>query len=104
MIYAFLDARADMEFLGYLPSFLDENDPDDARTQLDKNYAHGGGIRPMDGWKIIDKAKMTIQYPGDPSLKPLAMTMLRDEAIYFYPHAFVLVLQPDGSFIISRMD
>jgi hypothetical protein len=104
MIYAFLDARADMEFLGYLPSFLSENDPDDARTQLNKNYQHGGGYRPLDGWKILDMVTMTIQYPGDPPLHPVAMTTLRQEVIYFFPHAQVLILQPNGEFVVARMD
>jgi hypothetical protein len=104
MIYAVLDARFQLDDLGYLPSFLDEDDPDDARTQLDKNYQHGGGYRPQPQWKILDMGSMTIQYPGDPALHPLAVTTLRQELIFFFPHAYVLILQPNGDFVCARMD
>jgi hypothetical protein len=104
MIYAALDARFDLNDLGYLPGFLSEDDPDDARTQLDKNYGHGGGFRPQPQWKILDMVDMTIQYPGDPALHPLAVTTLRQELIFFYPHAYVLILQPHGEFVCARMD
>jgi hypothetical protein len=107
MIYVGLDPRFDMEQLGFIPSFLSEDDPRGAREQLDSNYAHGGGWRPLEGWKIVNKNILIIpiiQYPGDPPLKPFAMTGLRDEVIYFYPHAQVMIVQPDGHFEVARMD
>jgi hypothetical protein len=104
MVYFPLHPKFTIDHLGYLPGFLDEEDPDTARQQLDKNYRHGGGWRPMPGWEIMDMDDMTICYPGDPPLKPIAFTILHDETIYFYIHAFVLILQKDGSFEIARMD
>ena len=43
-------------------------------------------------------------YPGDPPLRPIGYTTLRDEVVVFYPYAFVMVKQPDGTFEAARMD
>lgn len=91
------------EHLGFIPSFLSEADPRPAREQLDSNYRHGGGWRPFDGF-TFDPVTRTIQYPGDPLFHPLAVTKLREELIYVFPHAWVLILQQDGTWEISRMD
>lgn len=99
-----LDERALPDHLGFIPEFLDEEDPDDAQTQLDKNYGHGGGYRPQSGWEIVNKQRMTIQYPGDPPTEPLWANVFRKERIYVYPYGYVLILQPDGSFVCARMD
>lgn len=88
--------------LGYIPTFLSEHDPLPAREQLDANYKHGGGWNPMAGWKM--GPEYSIKYPGDPWLYPVAKLQLRDEIILVYEHAWVVVLQPDGSFEIARMD
>lgn len=45
-----------------------------------------------------------LRYPGDPPMKPIAETKLRDETICVYPYAFVAVIQPGRSFEVSRMD
>ena len=104
MIWNILDPRFEPGHLGYIPGFLSEDDERPAREQLDANYQHGGGYNPMPQWKLLDQASMKIQYPGDPPLKPVAMTVLRDEMIFVYPTAQVLILQPDGAFIVARMD
>ena len=101
MTYVGLDPRFDMEQLGYLPGFLNEDDPRSAAEQYDANYV--GGWRPQSGWTYVP-ATMVARYPGDPSVKPFAMTLLRDEIILFYPHAYVLILQQDDSFEMARMD
>lgn len=99
--------------VGMIPAFLSESDPRSAREQLNSNYAHGSGWRPFNGFKLspgvepdmLDGDSIpNIQYPGDPALPPLAYAMLRDEMIIVYPHAWVMILQPDGSHEISRMD
>jgi len=89
------------EDLGFLPAFIDDNDQRPAREQLKENYAHGGGWRPMSGWIRMGTV---ITYPGDPPMRPIAMTKLRDETLYLYPHAFLMILQKDGSFEVSRVD
>lgn len=103
MQYFALDPRFEPDHLGYIPSFLSADDPRPAKEQFNENYAHGGGWRPLPGCKLSQQ-NMVIRYPGDPPLKPFAMTVLREEKLYFYPHSQVLILQPDGSFEVSRMD
>ena len=45
-----------------------------------------------------------LHYPGDPSFSPVALMVLRDEQIFVYPYAWVMILQQDGSYEIARMD
>jgi hypothetical protein len=89
------------DVLGLLPQFLDERDPRPAREQFDANYIGGwwpveGGVRALpDG---------SLKYPGDPVLRPIAETRLRDEVIRVFEASFVSITQPDGSFEVARMD
>lgn len=89
--------------LGFLPSFLNDADPRPARTQLDVNYRHGGGWHPLPGWEL-EYPTLTLRYPGDPPLRPLAMTVLHGDRIVFYPYSQVMVLAPNGEFEVARMD
>ena len=86
--------------VGYLPSFLHEEDPRPAREQFDQRYIHGGW-RPTSGGTIRN---FVMYYPGDPPLVPIAMITFRDEIILLYPGDFVAIVQPDGSFEVARMD
>lgn len=97
-----LHPKATPEMLGYIPLFLDEDDPRPAREQLDSNYGHGGGFRPQAGFEMMPNGDLT--YPGDPPFAPLAETKLRDEIIRVYNYAYVAIIQPDGSFVVCRMD
>lgn len=90
------------EGLGYIPDLVSEDDPRPARQQFHDNYSHGGGWDPFKGF--TKDADGQITYPGDPPLRPLFLAMLRDEEITVYPHAWVMITQPDGSWEISRMD
>jgi hypothetical protein len=89
--------------VGAIPMFLSELDPRPAREQLHTAYAHGGGWAPMEGW-VFDPETHSIKYPGDSKLWPLAEATLRDERIFVYESAWVVILAPDGGFEISRMD
>jgi hypothetical protein len=102
LTYIAFDPHA-AEYLGFLPEMLNEQDERPAREQYDSNYQHGGGWRPFGEDQWI-REELTITYPGDPPLTPVAMTKLREEEIYFYPYALVMILQKDGSFEIARMD
>lgn len=101
MIYFALDPRFEMEHLGFLPGFLSEEDPRPAREQIDANYSHGGGWRPLAGWT---REELTITYDGDPPMVPFAMAFLRDEKLFFYPYSQVMIIQKDGSFEVARID
>ena len=91
------------ELLGIMPFFFSEDDPRPARDQLDENYQHGGGYRPLHGWEM--RPDGTIKYPGDdrpPRL--LAEAKLRDETLRFFESAWLCIIQPDGSFAVTRVD
>lgn len=94
--------QASYEMLGFIPHFLSDADPAPAREQLDRAYAHGGGWSAFKGFTLL--ANGQIRYPGDPPLRLLAEAKLRDEVIRVYEHEWVLVLQPNGTFEVSRMD
>jgi hypothetical protein len=93
--------KADM--LGLLPGMLDEHDPRPAREQLNANYQHGGGWRPFYGF-TLNTDDLSLSYPGDPPMRALAVTMLRDEMIVFSECSWVTIIQPDGTFETCRMD
>jgi len=91
-----------IDMLGYIRFFLFEDDPRSAREQFAERYAMGGGWNPMPKWERLGETR--IKYPGDPPLIPIAWTTLRDERILVYPHAWVMILQPNGDFEVARMD
>lgn len=90
-----------LDLLGYIPTFLYEDDPRPAAEQFNERYANGGGWNPMNKWEFSDDC---IQYPGDPPYSPIAIASLRGERILVYQHSWVCIVQPDGSFQVSRMD
>ena len=102
MNIVFYDAMADMETLGFIPHWLNEADARPAAEQLNENYSHGGGWRPFDGFELLPDG--SIQYPGDPPYRPLAEILFRRERIVFFAHSWIMIVQPDGSFEICRMD
>ena len=89
------------DHVGMIPHWLDESDMRNAREQLDEHYQHGGGWRPFEGFKLKGP---NLVYDGDPPLKPLATMKLRDEMIAIYRYGWVMILQPNGSFEVCRMD
>lgn len=97
-----LDTRYAADVVGFLPQFFDERDPQPARVQIDRNYAHGGGWRPFIGFELCEGRQ--IKYPGDPVYKPIAEAKLRDETIVLYPHSWVAIFQKDGTFEIAHVD
>ena len=89
------------DMAGFLPTFFKADDDRPAKEQADARY--------ISGWNNFtrfhfDAATLSLYYPGDPPMHPLAVATLRDEKIYLYPHAWVLILQPNGNYEVSRMD
>lgn len=96
---------SEFDIVGLTPAFLSEDDPDDAVTQLDKHYSHGGGWHDFDGFELHDsETAPQLRYPEDPPTDAVAHWKLRDERIILFDHAWVAVIQPDGSMRVSRMD
>lgn len=92
-----------LDHLGYIPSFLNENDPRSAREQFDANYRHGGGWTSFEGFTMLPDNSLS--YQGDPPVPLLAYTRLHDkEVIRFYLHSWVAIVQPDGTYDIARLD
>jgi hypothetical protein len=86
--------------LGYLPGFLDLDDPRPAKEQLNSNYI--AGWSPFKGFTMgLDG---NLEYPNDPPTLALAECKLREEVVRLYQHAWVAIIQPDGSFEVCRMD
>jgi hypothetical protein len=102
-LWKFHHPRMTFDMLGLIPLWLDVSDPRPAAEQLNANYQHGGGWRPFSGFTFNPESR-TLYYPGDPPMKPLAEAPFRDETIFFYPHSWIMILQKDGTFEISRMD
>jgi hypothetical protein len=99
-----LDMRyADPNFVGFIPTFLDLDDPRSAKEQFAERYYHYGGWRNQEGFTALDGSP-TLKYPGDPPLQPIACMRLREEMIFVYLHGYVSIFQPDGSFEACRMD
>lgn len=92
------------DLVGHLPEFLSVADPRPAKEQFDMAYAHGGGWHPMKGWAMPDTLTGRLKYPGDPAYVAVARAELRDEVIFVYEHAWVSIVQKDGTFEVARMD
>jgi hypothetical protein len=102
MVWKAKHPQADPEMMGYIPMFLNDEDPRSAREQLDLAYGHGGGWRPFKGFTMLSNGNM--QYPGDPPTQLLFESKMRNEIIRFYDCSWVAIIQPDGSFEVCRMD
>lgn len=93
------------DLLGYILSheMISARSSLSVKEQIQQNYAHGGGWHPLSGWRFDPETK-ELQYPGDPVYPMVAELKVRDEMVYMYHHAWVAVVQPDGSFEVTRMD
>lgn len=103
MLYFHNSSRA-----GLLPQFFSELDPRPAREQLNTAYAHGGGVQPFEGFDLdlnrVDPSKSFITYPGDPAFYPVSWATLRDELILLFPYSWIVIVQPDDSYLVTRCD
>ena len=91
------------DVVGQIKYFAHENDKRPLKYQFNERYCHGGGWNNIDGF-MFDKEDLSLSYPGDPKLYPLVCGEFRDQKVYIYPYSLVLILDPDGSFEVSRMD
>lgn len=97
-----LDPHATPDHVGFIPTFLDLDDPRPAREQFAERYVYGGW-HPQSGFTQA-RGAFCLDYPGDPTLTPLAAIPFRDEMVMIYPYAYVGIWQKDGSFECCRMD
>jgi hypothetical protein len=66
MIWKFHHPQMTLDHLGWVPTFLSEDDPRPARVQIHENYSHGGGWAPLPKWELLPDN--SIKYPGDDAL------------------------------------
>ena len=94
--------KADFEMLGFIPTFLNLDNPLLAAQQIDRAYGHGGGWNHFPGFTLLPNNN--IKYPGDPETRLIYKTSMRDELIFFYEHSWLRIEQPDKTWQISRID
>ena len=103
-IWIGLDSRFHPDDLGHLGGILLSSDTRPVKDQLDDRYGHGGGYNPFPGFKL-DRMTMSLKYPGDPLMRPAAMAEIGDEKVFFYAvGSWLLILQPDESYVVTRVD
>lgn len=86
---------------GDLRFFANENITTPLKEQI--NAAYSFGWNPFKGFKMDPKTK-GIKYPKDPELLPLAVATFREQTVYLYQYSWVAIVEPDGSFEVSRID
>lgn len=95
------------DVVGALPLCWDPSDARDAITQHDERQMGNGPWSDILSakWKF-DPADRSLKYPGDRKMLPLAEAKLplTDEVILVYQHAWVAIIQSDGSFTVDRRD
>lgn len=91
----------DPEMWGLIPGFLDADDPRGAKEQFNAKYI--AGWHPFNGFEW-DSETGVLSYKGDPPMKPISSILFRDEMIVLFDYSWVMVVQPDKSWEICRMD
>ena len=86
---------------GIIPTFLDNDDPRPAAEQFNERYL--GGWNPFEGFEL-DTITGELLYAGDPPTLPISMMFFRNERLVLYQHEWVLIMQPDDTWEIARMD
>ena len=98
-----------LEGLGFLPDILMSEDKRPVKEQLEDRYRHGGGWRPIKGFRLAKGkdilAQPALRFPGDPPFKAAAIGKISDETVIFYPQCSLLaVVAKDGSWEVTRVD
>lgn len=88
------------EMLGFIPSFVNVDDPRTAKEQIHENYVSGW----HDFKGFVMEPNGDLSYPGDPDTKLLWEGRLRQERIRVYESAWVAIVQPDETYEVARLD
>lgn len=93
------------EIVGFIPHFLDRDNPKGAVEQINDNYAHGGGWNDFEGFKMrLTEDGFALEYEGDPPLPARSVARLRNELIAVFDYGWVAVIQLDATFRVARID
>ena len=89
---------------GIIPTFL--TDPTkSALENFQANYC--GRAIPFEGHKVIQGGPdmpYMIQYPQDPPHLEVSRMHFNEELLILFSYAWVMIVQPDESFVIVHMD
>jgi hypothetical protein len=89
--------------LGFIPSFISDDDPRPIKEQIDANYQHGGGWRPIKGFIMTEDH--LLHFPGDPPYRPLALGIMRNRCVILYEYSFLAISEePGGEWEVARVD
>ena len=88
--------------LSVLATIITDDDPRPLNEQIQDKYAHGGGYLACKGF-TLDFDRLALLYSGDPALRPLAHTTVRNERFVLFEADFCAIIQPDNSYDIVRM-
>jgi hypothetical protein len=89
---------------GFIPSFLNEDDPRSVRDQFHAHYM--GGWNAFQGFRL-NKSNMVLTYPGDPPMKPIGVMFFKGETVMLYPYSWVMILranEDDPQWEVARMN
>lgn len=92
---------------GMIPSFIN---PYESGTpmwrEVDLNYAHGGGWRDFDGFKVSEvEGTYQLEYAGDPPLPERGRITRGTEVLAIFDHAWCLWADTEsGETKVARID
>ena len=87
--------------VGIIPSFLSAGSELSFKDQIINAYV-GTWYNTLNfEFNVND---FSIRYPEDPKLPLLAMVFRKGEAMFIYPSGWVMIIQQDMTFEISRVD
>jgi len=92
-----------MERAGFLPTFFSNDDPRSAYKQLLANYQFGA---PGKGFTLTGNGTKDwrLCYPEERPLRPVSFALMRGEALVLFESEWLAIIQPDGAFIVHRVN
>lgn len=93
-----------IEHVGMIPTFLNILDRRPAVDQINEGYAHGGGWRPLSGYKM-DFKNFSLTFAGDTRKSPIAIIPLNDELVLVYEYGYVAIIDAITKTVaVARLD
>ena len=104
MTWELLHPDMTAEALGLLPLMLSEEDMRSARDQLQWHCAQHSKPVVFTTWGFTFNPKTySLKADGTAINRPLAKSSLRDETILFYRFSWLVIMQPDDSYVVARI-
>lgn len=91
------------EDIGFVPYFFEAGDERHPAEQIAERYAHGGGWTPQEGFTIEEDG---LRYKDGAKDRLLFSFMVHGhpQTLHLYECAWLAIVEPDGSFAVSRVD